>query len=117
MDASQLPLDEFLRHLERVLQQYIELCLKMVERWFDNVLYGEASRTATLVRALFSRDPLLSGHTAQVLSAHDNLVLALWRSTHVRTREARMRIQHSMDRLFAAVHQARASASTLLARA
>jgi hypothetical protein len=113
MDPSNMSMDVFLRHLERVLQRYMELCLQMVERWFDNVLYGEASRTATAVRSLLSRDPALSEHTGSVLGAHDNLVLALWRSTHVRTRDARMRIQQSMERLFAAVHRAQASANAL----
>ena len=113
MNPSDMSIDAFLGHLERVLQHYMELCLRMVERWFDNVLYGEASRVATTVRALLSRDPALSEHTGRVLGAHDNLVLALWRSTHVRTRDARLRIQQSMERLFAAVNRARASASAL----
>lgn len=108
-----MPIAHFLKDLQRVLQDYLELCLRMVERWFDNVLYREASRAAAAVRSLFSRDPALSAHTGPVLGAHDNLVLALWRSTHVRTREARARIQQSVDRLFEAVHRAQESALAL----
>ena len=112
MEHSESPTD-FLHRLEKVLQHYLQVCLQMVERWFDNVLYGEASRTATTVRSLLGRDPALSQHTGSVLGAYDNLVLALWRSTHVRTRDARMRIQQSMERLFSAVHRVQASATAL----
>ena len=112
MQESESPAD-FLQRLDKVLQHYLQVCLRMVERWFDNVLYGEASRIATSVRALLGRDPALSEHTGSVLGAYDNLVLALWRSTHVRTRDARMRIQQSMERLFSAVHRVQASATAL----
>jgi hypothetical protein len=104
---------EFLHRLEMVLQHYLHVCLQMVERWFDNLLYGEASRVAASVRSLLGRDPALSQHTGAVLGAYDNLVLALWRSTHVRTKEARLRIQQSMERLFSAVHRVQASATVL----
>jgi hypothetical protein len=114
MDPSESPAD-FLHHLEKVLQNYLQVCLQMVERWFDNVLYGEASRVSATVRSLLGRDPALSQHTGSVLGAYDNLVLALWRSTHVRTRDARMRIQQSVDRLFSAVHRVQESATVLAA--
>lgn len=85
------------------LDEYLHSARDLVERWFNPEAYAAACREAAAVRKLLGQVPALLGHTVQILSCHDALVGALWRSSSDPCSDAFNRVRHWHERLCARV--------------